>query len=454
MESLTLISTESFERERNELQRPYWRPVDPLAIATPLVSLSVQSSGIFQVISPRRSQVQEDDVISYYIRNQYGTIEAITKLMSLNPVFPEHGTAEGRYGLDVERFAAIMREGGSCRASPQPQSSTITLNDSGSSDSEQNEQRDHEENGNNGDNTGSGGYDYYDSELDEWMILDNEGKQSPTVDNHDSKDGRIVSFLKRTATDGESMTKAISAFKEAILALHPRLKQEVAELCAITYVVIQDRVVQTVFRDIIQTLEDSEGLDKQRSRRADARLFHVLENFLSAITEMGRIATPQNFDQMFSQLGYRCLSRQAFLQYAGRGLIKITEDFVTELRKKKVDQKDPEFFYSCLFRLSASCSLRLLLEGPRPPPKFFVEYTFAGGPLRVLASPEVMTLDTDCEHSRFIPLSLFIKSLEKQITFIRKNNPDESDATLCQVMESLSFDNLYEFISPASSCTN
>lgn len=398
-----------------------------------------QPSGILQVISSKKTPAQEDEIISFYTQEQYGSIETITSLSQQNG----GKLSKLREDADIEGFMKIMHEGGSYRNKSVPSDVILTAGSSINAEATDSRETDDDDN----DDDGIEGYDYYDKELDEWLILDSEGKQSQTSDNDDSSNGNIVSFLKRVTTDGKSMTKAISTFRDSILALYPKLKQEVADKCAITYAIVQDRVVQTLLHGILEVFKKRDGA-KQRARRDEANLFHVLENFLGALTEIGHIATPQKFDSLFSQLGCKFLSRQMFLQYMGRGLIKVTEDFVVELRAKRGHVKDPEFFYSCLFRLPFKTAVRLLSEGPQPPQKFFVEYTFTNSDPCLLVSQKSMTLDTDCEYSRFIPLSLFIKSLENQIGFIKENSPEILDLTLSQVMSSLSFDDFYNFISP------
>lgn len=447
MESLALISTDSAEKERGEQQRSYWRVVDPLAMAAPPLSPSSQPSGILQVISSKKYQAHEDEIISFYIQEQYDSIETITNItLQSGTRFPDlQGSA------NIEEFMKVMRDGGSYRNRSAPidviPSPTISINveedDSQEAESEESAVIE---------------FDYYDRELDEWLILDNEGKQAQTPrGGDDSRNGGIVSFLKRVTTDGESMTKAISFFKDAILGFYPKLKVDVAEKCAIAHAVIQDCVVQTLLRDILGIFNVGIAADeeevkkkkkKKRSRREDASLFHFLENFLGALIELGRISIPQSFDPLFSRLGCKFLPRQMFLQYVNRGLIKITEDFVLGLQAKKTYEKDPEFFFSCLARLPIKTSTRLLLEAPYPPQKFFVEYVFSDNSPCLLVPLKSMTLDADCEYSRFIPLSLFIKSLEKQIELVKTKYSGDFDPTLYQVMKNLSFDDFYSFISP------
>ena len=447
------MSTDSAEKERGEQQRSYWRVVDPLAMAAPPLGPASQPSGILQVISSKKYQAHEDEVISFYIQEQYDSIETITNnALQCGKTFSDLQGA-----TNIEEFMKIMRDGGQYRNRSAPiemiASPSISINV---------EEDDSQETG-----RGDGGvieFDYYDRELDEWLVLDNEGKQTKAPRGDDSSSssssGGIVPFLNRVTTDGESMTKAISSFKGAILGFYPRLKMDVAEKCAIAYAIFQDSVVQMLFRDIMELFDGKEAVDddkkdttttmatKKRTRREEAALFHFLENFLGALIELGRISVPQSFDPIFSQLGCKFLPRQMFLQYVNRGLIKVTEDFVLGLQAKKTYEKDPEFFFSCLARLPISTATRLLLEAPYPPQKFFLEYVFSNNYPCLLLQVKSMTLDADCEYSRFIPLSLFIKSLEKQIEITRSNYPGNLDPTLCQVMKNLSFDDFYSFISP------
>jgi len=226
-----------------------------------------------------------------------------------------------------------------------------------------------------------------------FLRLDNE---TPTRESRTSTSVRADAMAEHVA----------SMLAAALMEDIPRETKATAMSYAQMYIRCLNEQAEVLFTYIVQSFSVHED-PKQR-----LLFFQVLENMFCAVTELGGIPLPRGFQLKFALLSFECLSETLFLQYVERGVIKVTTEVMCELQEQGLHERRPDFFYHLLCKLSESSAAAVLLNQPQPPP-YLVEHFLSKCP-QLLVSPKSLDLDTCCEDSPFIPLSLLIKLLQTQ----------------------------------------
>lgn len=233
---------------------------------------------------------------------------------------------------------------------------------------------------------------------------------------------------------------------------------------------IQAGVVDILFATIISAFSESEEakndgpspkakkpalLRRREAHTKKVNMFIVLENFLNAIVELGRILYPNGFIKKFAYLGYQCLPDVVFLQYAERGTIRITKDFVWTLYMKGVHMKKPDLFYRVASRLPWYEMTEMFIS-QIPPPLFVVDHCFSKN-YKALTYGKVELSDNS---SMFIPLTQILRTLkisaeeQKLLTLLPARKKYSQDVienqheikVLLKIIEGLSFEYCFKFL--------